>query len=374
MAADVDTRQRIARLTPLATMLDRIDALVAPVAAREIAVGAAFGRTVAGDVMVAARPPAALALRDGWAVSAALTQDASPYAPATLPAAILIDAGAPLPSGTDAVAEVDAVVVRDGCPQAVAAVAPGDGVLCVGADADGATALVRDGRRLRAAATAALAGAGISCVRIREPRLRVVRARPPGDPILDAAAGLVMHAIEAAGGSALHEAAGGAGLEDALLRQDADAVVAIGGTGAGSNDWSVTTLARLGRLEAHGIALSPGDTSAFGLAGTRPVLLLPGRIDGALAAWLLLGERLMARLAASREEAPAVAARLTRKVASNLGLAELIPVRLRGLEAEPLGSGYLPLQTIAQADGWILVPADREGHPAGTSVMVRPWP
>ena len=67
-------------------------------------------------------------------------------------------------------------------------------------------------------------------------------------------------------------------------------------------------------------------------------------------------------------------ARLTRKVASNLGLAELIPVRLRDGEAEPLGSGYLPLQTIAQADGWILVPADREGHPAGTSVMVRPWP
>ena len=69
-----------------------------------------------------------------------------------------------------------------------------------------------------------------------------------------------------------------------------------------------------------------------------------------------------------------MAARLTRKVASNLGLAELIPVRWRGLDAEPLGSGYLPLQTIARADGWILVPADREGHPEGASVMVRPWP
>jgi molybdopterin biosynthesis enzyme len=69
-----------------------------------------------------------------------------------------------------------------------------------------------------------------------------------------------------------------------------------------------------------------------------------------------------------------VSARLSRKVASNLGLAELVPVRVRNGEAEPLGSGYLPLQTIAQADGWILVAADREGHPAGTPVMVRPWP
>ena len=66
-----------------------------------------------------------------------------------------------------------------------------------------------------------------------------------------------------------------------------------------------------------------------------------------------------------------MAAKLTRKVASNLGLAELIPVRLRGGDAEPLGSGYLPLQTIAQADGWILVPADREGHPEGAAVLRR---
>ncbi len=108
--------------------------------------------------------------------------------------------------------------------------------------------------------------------------------------------------------------------------------------------------------------------------GARPVLLLPGRIDGALSVWLLLGEHMLACLAGRRESPPALTVRLSRKVASNLGLAELIPVRLRDGQADPLGSGYLPLQTIAQADGWILVAADREGHPAGTPVMVRPWP
>ena len=106
----------------------------------------------------------------------------------------------------------------------------------------------------------------------------------------------------------------------------------------------------------------------------RPVLLLPGRIDAALAVWLLLGRPMLARLAGSREEPLAASATLTRKVASHLGLAEIIPVRLRDGQAEPLGSGYLPLQTMAQADGWILVAADREGHPAGATVMVTPWP
>jgi molybdopterin biosynthesis enzyme len=32
----------------------------------------------------------------------------------------------------------------------------------------------------------------------------------------------------------------------------------------------------------------------------------------------------------------------------------------------------VPLTALAQADGWILVPADSEGYPPGTEVMVRP--
>ena len=367
--------QRIARLTSLAVVLARIDALVPPVAAREVALAAAVGRVLAGDVVAAARPRVALALRDGWAVNSALTQDASPYAPAALPSAIQIEAGVPLPAGADAVAEVDAVTLREGRAEAVAAITCGESVLPPGADADGATALGRDGRRLYAVAAAALAAAGISRINVREPRVLVLRVKPAGDPIIDAAAALVAHGIAAAGGVALSDASGdGLRLEDALRRQDADAVVAIGGTGSGRNDTSVATLARLGQVEAHGIALSPGETTAFGLLETRPVLLLPGRLDGALAAWLLLGERMLARLTGSREELRFVTARLSRKVASNLGLAELIPVRLREGEAEPLGSGYLPLHTIAQADGWILVAPDREGHPEGASVMVRFWP
>jgi molybdopterin molybdotransferase len=365
--------QRIARLTPLVAVLARIDALVQPVAAREVALAAAVGRVLAGDVVVAARPRVSLALRDGWAVDSALTRDASPSAPAALPSAISVEAGSPLPAGADAVAEIDAVMLRDGRAEAVAAITSGEGVLSAGADADGAAALCHDGRRLHAAAGAALAAAGVTGVRIREPRVLVVRGKPVGDPIIDAAAALVAHGITAAGGVVLGDSCD-VRPDAALQRPDVDAVIAIGGTGNGRTDTSVATLARLGCVEAHGIAISPGETAAFGIVEARPVLLLPGRLDGALAAWLLLGEPMLARLAGSREEARVVTARLTRKAASNLGLAELIPVRLHDGQAEPLGSGYLPLRTIAQADGWILVPPDREGHPEGASVMVRLWP
>ena len=124
----------------------------------------------------------------------------------------------------------------------------------------------------------------------------------------------------------------------------------------------------------YGIALSPGDTAAFASVGRRPVLALPGRLDAALAVWLAIGRRLLARLTAGTEEEPAAKARLARKVASPLGLAEVVPVRLRDGAAEPIASGYLSLATLAQADGWILVSPDSEGYPAGAEVVIRAWP
>ena len=58
-------------------------------------------------------------------------------------------------------------------------------------------------------------------------------------------------------------------------------------------------LAREGRLAVHGIALTPGETAALGFVGPRPVLMLPGRLDAALGVWLVVGRRILERLAAS---------------------------------------------------------------------------
>jgi molybdopterin biosynthesis enzyme len=161
-----------------------------------------------------------------------------------------------------------------------------------------------------------------------------------------------------------------------MAAESADAIVAIGGTGSGRNDNSVQTLAREGRLAIHGVALTPGETGALGFVGIRPVLLLPGRLDAALALWLVVGRRLLDRLAASKssENEPTEILPLARKVTSTVGLAELVPVRRNAGEAEPLATKYLPLSSLARSDGWILVPADSEGYSAGTPVQVRPWP
>jgi molybdopterin molybdotransferase len=372
MAVD-SSIQRISRLTPLGAILALIQSRVGAVTPRKCALAEAHGCTLAADVVASERPPHPIALRDGYAVAAATIADAGPYAPVPLARKPQrLDVGEPLPSGADAIAPFDAISLREkDHAEAIAAVSPGEGVLPAGGDATARTPLRRAGERLRALDIAVLAGAGITEVTVRAPRLRVVCGSPAQTPLLGAALAMLVGLVSKSGGTVLGEAGP---LDQALADEQADAVIAIGGTGSGRNDNSVRTLSRLGRVEAHGIAVSPGETAAFGFAGARPVLLMPGRVDAVLAVWLLIGRHLTAKLAGgSAEEAPAMLP-LKRKVTSTIGLAELIPVGCAGAMAEPLASGYLSLTALTRSDGWIVVPADSEGFAAGTQVAVRPWP
>ena len=371
MGAD-SSIQRIVRLTPLHAILACIESRVTPVAPRRSLLLSAQSATLAEDVISAERPQRAIALRDGFAVEAAAIADAGPYTPVPLTLiARRIDAGDALPSGTDAVAPLDAIALRGDRAEAVAAVAPGEGVLQVGGDAAPMTVLCRAGARLRAVDIAAIAAAGIAEVSIRSPRVAVVRGSAARTPILDAARGLLAHAVTR-GGARLTDPSGS--LEKALSDHQSDAVIVIGGTGSGRRDGAAQEVARRGRLEAHGIAIGPGDTAAFGFVDERPVLLAPGRLDAALAVWLFIGRPLAAKLAGGVLDDTPVLAPLRHKVTSTIGITELVPVNVRDGVADPLGADYLSLTALAHSDGWISVPADSEGFAAGAEVAVNPWP
>ena len=374
MAVASDTIQTITRLTPLAEVLAAVDSQVKPVAPRTLEVAMAAGRTLAADAVAPACPSAATALQDGWALAADETVGAGGYAPVLLmQTPQRVEAGQPMPAGADSVAPLDAVTVSHGRAEALVTVNPGDGVLPAGGDSDPGIPLRRAGERLRITDLAALVCAGCARVSVREPRIRVMPLR--GGGIVTAAARLLASDIERRGGAAQLDDAS-LDFEAALAADSADAIVAIGGTGSGRNDASAQTLAGAGRLVVHGIALTPGETAALGFVGPRPVLLLPGRLDAALAVWLVVGRRILDRLslANANEHDPAETLTLARKIASTVGLAEVAPVRRNGGQAEPLAMKYLPLSSLARSDGWILVPADSEGYAAGAQVEVRPWP
>jgi molybdopterin molybdotransferase len=356
--------QRIERLTPLTDVLARIDASVAPIAPGELPVENALGRILAGDIRVDRHPAAALALRDGYAVRSEETGDAGAYAPAPLSFALRVEVGDRLPPGADAVAALDAVNDATRPPQAMAPVAPGEGVLAAGQDVDAAAPLLSAGRALRSIDMAVLAALGVARVHVRAPAVRLATVRQ--NAITRAIASLLTELIAPA---AILETSHD--VDEALLYSgNADAIIIIGGSGSGARDNSVRALARAGRVEAHGIGLSPGETAAFGFIGLAPVLIVPGRLDAALAVWHVIGARLLGRLTGRSDVSVVREARLSGKIASAVGLVEFVPVRSEGDAVVPLASGYLGWRALAEAAGYVLVPASSEGFASGTTVRV----
>ena len=190
-------------------------------------------------------PPHPIALRDGFAVTAAEIADAGPYAPVPLGlTACRVDVGGALPSGTDAVVPLDAIILRGERAEAIAPVAPGEGILSPGGDAAPATALRRAGERLRALDLAVMAATGIADVTIRSPRFALARASSARTPVLNAVK-VTLSRCAATAGCMVREASS---LAEALSEVQCDAVIGIGGTGSGRRDDAVQDVAALRRM------------------------------------------------------------------------------------------------------------------------------
>jgi molybdopterin biosynthesis enzyme len=83
---------------------------------------------------------------------------------------------------------------------------------------------------------------------------------------------------------------------------------------------------------------------------------------------------MLTRLRGGAENLSSYKSTLIGKIASTVGLTELVLVRRVADGVEPLASKYLPLATLAHADGWIVIPAPSEGLAPGAQVIVRPLP
>ena len=102
--------------------------------------------------------------------------------------------------------------------------------------------------------------------------------------------------------------------------------------------------------------------------------MLPARLDAALAGFLVVGDALLRRLTGAITSQPGMPVTLTRKIVSTVGMAEVVPVRRTAEGVEPLASGHWPMQALARADGWVLVPAESEGFAAGAQLEMRAFP
>jgi molybdopterin biosynthesis enzyme len=357
-----------ASLTPLDSAragLLRELAIVPPV---ELPLEQALGCIAAETPALRAVPPHDIAAADGWALRARDLVGASSYTPLPLPTApVWVEAGDDIPAGCDCVVDSDAVELSGPLVQVLAEAIPGQGVRRIGGDI-AAGSLIAAARRVGPLDLLIARAAGLERLRVRCPRLRVVNIPSTSGPTTTAE--LIAESARAAGAEViLTEAAGrdAASVAGALVTEGCDLLVAIGGSGVGRSDATIAALAMRGEIIAHGIALQPGRTSAVGRIGKIPVTILPGAPDQALAAWWMLALPALDRLSGRLPRLP-LTLPLARKVASLVGIAEIVLLERTDGGWVPLAVGEMPLATIARADGWLAISAGSEGHAAGTPV------
>ncbi|MEW6644817.1 MAG: molybdopterin-binding protein [Pseudomonadota bacterium] len=362
-------QRQVATLTGVDAALALLLADLAPVAPIELDVSDALGSIAAAmPPLTSALPARSIAMVDGFALRAVDLAGASSYTPVALAAPpVWVEAGDTLPEDCDCVLDAGAVEQVGSLVQAVAEAIPGAGARRVGEDLPaGAHALVA-GRRIGIVDEMIARRAGRAEVKVRRPRVRIIdvpAARGNATTI-----GLIAAQLRGAGAQLDRTVAAGrdaASVSKAIAGADCDLLITVGGTGAGRNDAAVAALAAHATL-IHGLALQPGRTAAVGRIGAMPVVAVPGAPDQALAVWWTLVLRVLDRLS-GRAARRALVKPLARKIASTVGVTDL--VLLQDTEAGwlPLAIGDLPLRALAEADAWLAVPAHSEGFATGAPV------
>jgi molybdopterin molybdotransferase len=338
----------VPRLVPLADALMPLLAASRAAAVVEVATAEALGRIAAAPVHApAAFPPSAIALRDGLAVSSAALVGASPYAPALLTDhPVAVRAGAALPAGTDAVIPADAANSSAGFVEIGQSAYPGEAVVPAGGDLAAGTLLVRRGDRISPEQQLALAAIGRDSIAVYAATFAVAPASAP------------------AIGAWLSARLSGLGLARCPPAK-ADIVVGSGAAAAGPD-------AGLAAPTAVRLALRPGDTADMAaVAGRTPVIMVPDRFDGAVAASFALLLPLAARLTGRAVNTKARP--LARKIASAVGFTEIALLRTTADGSyEPLAVGQISLATLLAADAVALIPPESEGAAAGTLLAAIP--
>jgi molybdopterin molybdotransferase len=160
----------------------------------------------------------------------------------------------------------------------------------------------------------------------------------------------------------------------------ADAVITTGGTSVGGLDLVPEAVNKVGKpgIVVHGVAMRPAMPTALAILEGKPVMVLSGNPVAAITGFEVFARPLICKLLGLKKEEsrPTLKAVMTRKIAVALGKKNFVRVRVStkngDFVAEPVsakGSGNL--STMTKANGYVIVPENREGLAEGETVTVQ---
>lgn len=310
---------------------------------------------------------------------------------------VQIMTGAPVPAGADAVVMIEFTKI-DGERVTFERVATaGQNIVHRGSEGRAGQELLAAGTRLGYAEMAVAAQVGAVRVGVfARPRVAILST---GDEVVDMTAtpgpfqvrngnGLSIETLVAlAGGHP--EQIGNAPDEKVALRRfierglTADILVLSGGVSMGKYDLVEEVLAELGaEIFFDGVAIRPGRPAVFGRCRDKLVFGLPGNPVSTMVTFELFVLPALDVLSGTRvRPLPVMGARLAEAVHEKEGMAHFLPVRVEEVNGEPTVSvlpwkGSGDIVTIARANAFLVVPADRPDWAAGewAPVMLRRGP
>lgn len=373
----------------------------------------AYGKCLAEDIYAEENiPDFRRATVDGYAVKASDTQGAGESVPVFLSVVDEISIGKPalreikngecayvptggmIPDGADAMVMVEYTELFDKRDAAVySSVSAGNGVVQIGEDAKKGELLLSRGTVLHSAQTGVLASFGKHMVKVYAPwHITIIST---GDELAEVGEEKGRCQVYDINTHALYALAKEQGmtvdkafsvkdedekieqaLKDALLCSDI--VVISGGSSQGKKDMTADIIDKIAEpgVWTHGLALKPGKPTIVGMDKPSGTLIigLPGHPVAAIMVFQLLLVWLQKNLRGEKE-APGVPAVLSSNIPGAAGRAVCQTVKLEkeenGYRAIPVFGKSGLMHTLTQADGYVLVEADKEGICKGETVYVQ---
>ena len=292
--------------------------------------------------------------------------------------AVIIDSGAPMPQGADAVVPWTATDRGTSRVEVRARVESGANVRRRGEDVTAGTTVLPKGSRISARQIALLAGLGRHRVNVHPaPRVVIISIGnelvEPGRPretgqVFDANGHALACAVTDAGGRAFRVAAVpdepsalAETVEDQLVR--ADVLITTGGLSIGRGDAVEDVLTPLGPVRFDAVAMTPGRRLGVGTVESTPIFCLPGDPVSAQIAFETFVRPAVRQIAGRRElHRSCLPASISTGWHSPPEKREFVPVRLtgspsRGYTAEPTSPpGTTRLLGLARANAIAIVP------------------